>query len=299
MKILRFLIVLFSVVTGIGFTIYNVKNLALRDTTAPVITCDSDTLEVDIEAGEEELLTGMKAEDNKDGNVTDSLVVVSRSKFFEKGKLRVNYAAFDKKSNVGTYTREVIYKNYSSPRFMLSQPLRVREDDEKWDILDVVKVQDCLDGDISRLIKVKYGEYTAGEGNAGIEDVSLQVTNSAGDTVQVAMQLEFLEKDQYNLPYPKLSEYLVYTKVNQQLDLSQYITGVFSGGYEYLFAEQGGADGNIANAPMYVRENIAVSPEVDYSTPGTYPVRYTLQETNELGQVQTLGSTVMYIVVEE
>lgn len=299
MKILRFLIVLFFGVTGIGFTIYSVKNLVVKDTMAPVITCDSDILEVDIEAGEEKLLAGMKAEDNKDGDVTDSLVVVSKSKFFEKGKLRVNYAAFDKKSNVGTYTREVVYRNYTSPRFTVLEPLRVRTDNEKWNILDVVKAEDCLDGNISGLIKTQAGEYLSGEGDSGRQEIYLQVTNSAGDTVQTVVQVEILEKNQYNLPYPKLSEYLVYTKVNQQLDLSQYVTGVFDGGYEYLFAEQEEADRNAVYEPMYVRENIAVSQEVDYSAPGTYPVRYTLQETNELGQVQTLGSTVMYVVVEE
>lgn len=300
MKRLRRLIILFFGVTVIGFTMYQVKNQAVKDTEAPEILCDSDTIEVKIDATDEELMSGMTAKDNRDGDVTDSLVVVSKSKFFEKGKRRVHYAAFDSKSNVATFTREMNYTNYKSPRFSLSSPLRFSKDVSETDLLQILRAEDCLDGDISGLIKIRYGENNLEEGGSGTRDVSFQVTNSAGDTVQLETKIEFLEDEEYKLPYPKLSEYLVYTKVNKELDLSQYLKGVINGGAEYLFEEHiDDSSYGTSYGDTYEAGDVDVTPEVDYSTPGVYTVRYTLEEKDNYGDTEKLGSTTLYVVVEE
>lgn len=296
MKRLRILIILFFIATSIGFSLYYVGEQAIKDSKAPEIVCDSDNIEAGIEATDQELLEGMTAKDKRDGDVTKSLVVVSKSKFFEKGKRRVNYAAFDRNSNVATYERELTYTNYTSPHFSLTSPLRFRTDVSEMDLLEILNVTDCLDGDISRLIKVRYDNKVLEESENGTRDVSAQVTNSAGDTVKIELEMEFLNDAEYRLPYPKLSEYLVYTKVDKELDLSKYLIGVQDGGTEYLF----GKDNEYGeNEPVYEAGDVDVKPEIDYSTPGTYKVQYTLQDTVPYNGLETLGSTTLYVVVEE
>ncbi|MGN0265670.1 MAG: hypothetical protein ACI4DX_15090 [Oliverpabstia sp.] len=294
MKNLRMLIIVFFCVTAAGFAVYTMKDLAVKDTGAPVITSDTETLQVSIKADEAQMMQGLRAEDDRDGDVTDSLVVVSHSKFFEKGKVRVNYAAFDEKGNVGTYTRVLEYTDYTSPQFSIISPLRYEENQGDLQLLRKVKAEDCLDGDLSGLIKLKYdeGSYVDidEEGKAG---VTFQVTNSYGDTVQLPVKLEFLDEENWRLPYPTLSEYLVYTPVNTQVDYAEYLTGVYVGGSELLFEDtQTGEDYG------YFREDVSVSPQVDYSTPGVYPVVYTLTSSEEEGQMETLGSVTMYVAVQ-
>ncbi|MGN0334977.1 MAG: hypothetical protein ACI4DV_04845 [Lachnospiraceae bacterium] len=294
MKNLRILIIVFFCVTAAGFAVYTMKDLAVKDTGAPVITSDTETIQVSITADEAQMQQGLHAQDDRDGDVTDSLVVVSHSKFFEKGKVRVNYAAFDKKGNVGTYTRVLEYTDYTSPRFSINSPLRYEEDEGNLQLLSKVKAEDCLDGDISGLIKLKYdeGSYVDidEEGRAG---VTFQVTNSFGDTVQLPVKLEFLDEENWRLPYPTLSEYLVYTPVNTQVDYTEYLTGVYDGGSEILFE-----DTQTEEDYRYFREDVSVDPQVDYSTPGVYPVIYTLTSSDEEEETEILGSVTMYVAVQ-
>ena len=117
MRIVRIIMVVFSILAAFvfGYTLYNRR--VVDDKEAPVITADADSLMVSITATDEELLKGMKANDNLDGDITNTLVVLSKSKFISKGVLHANYAAFDSSKNVGTYTREITYVDYVSPRF--------------------------------------------------------------------------------------------------------------------------------------------------------------------------------------
>ena len=60
MRKMRILIILFFVATTALFVVYNIKNLAVEDSQAPVISCDSDTIQVSIESTEEDLLSGIR-----------------------------------------------------------------------------------------------------------------------------------------------------------------------------------------------------------------------------------------------
>lgn len=295
MKNLRILIIIFFGVTAAGFAVYKVRNLAVKDTGAPVITSDTETIQVSIQADEEQMLQGLHAEDDRDGDVADSLVVVSHSRFLEKGKVRVNYAAFDKKGNVGTYTRILEYTDYTSPEFSIISPLRYKKNEGNLQLLSKVKAEDCLDGDISGLIKLKYDEGSYVDiGEEGKTGVTFQVTNSCGDTVQLPVELEFLDEETWRLPYPILSEYLVYTAVNTQVDYEEYLTGVSVGGLELLFEdEQTGKDYG------YFSKDVSINPQVDYSSPGVYPVVYTLNVSDKEKETEKLGSVTMYVEVRE
>ncbi len=268
MRLARRLTVLLFVVTAICFGLYVTRDEMLTDKVAPVISCDSDTFEASVEAGDEELLAGMTAQDDRDGDVTASLVVVSRSKFIETGRLRVNYAAFDAQGNAATYTRTLTYSDYTSPRFALSEPLRFNASTWSYSLLNALQAEDCLDGDISNLIKYRFDDENWYYGEDGRLGVTFQVTNSAGDTVQLPLTVEVLDEEDYDLEYPELTEYLVYTSVGDELTPRSYLTAE---------AREAGT----------VRVDDSA---VDYDVPGVYEIVYTL-----VGE----GSVTLFVVVEE
>lgn len=267
MKLARWLTVLFFAVTTVFFAFYTIRNKAETDAVPPVISCASDTLEASINADEAALLEDMTAEDNRDGDVTDSLVVVSKSKFMETGKRRVNYAAFDSYGNVATYSRVLTYTDYVSPRFSLSEPLRFNANTWSYSLLDMIRAEDCIDGNISGLIKYKFDGDGLYYGEPSKTGVTFQVTNSAGDTALLPVHVEVLSEEEYAKPYPVLTKYLVYTELYQRLNPRDYLDG------RWL------ASGNVN-----------IEDQVDYTTPGVYEIVYTLT-----GQ----GSVTLYVVVEE
>ncbi|MGN0299321.1 MAG: hypothetical protein ACI4C1_09105 [Lachnospiraceae bacterium] len=294
MKTLRIAIAAFFTLTVIGYMFYSVNDAKKQDNIAPEIQCAEDTIEAGVAVSEEELLAGMTATDDKDGDVTDSLLVVSKSKFTEKGKRKVNYAAFDSHNNVSTYSRTLIYTDYVSPQFTLSEPLRYSVGTLEYGLLSKLSAFDCIDGDISGQIKLKYDGESVYYGDTGSQGIVFQVTNSAGDTVQFEAKLEILSEELYRLPYPALREYLVYTKVNVPIDASSYLSGLQSSNVINPMEDYDNPDiGYIA------RENIVIDDQTDYSTPGTYQIYYTFYQWNERDELQKQGTTTLYVIVEE
>ena len=96
----------------------------MTDHTPPVISGSGDVIQVSVEDPQEKLLEGMAAEDDRDGDVTDSLVVQEISEFDDEGKRTVHYAAVDDSGNVSYYSRVMQYTDYQAPVFSLSAPLR-------------------------------------------------------------------------------------------------------------------------------------------------------------------------------
>ena len=124
MRRLRIFIVLFSLSVFAVYAINSIQERMTSDYVPPVIHAEYDAIQSSVAVTDQELLTGMTASDNLDGDVSDSLVVVSKSKFIFRGMRRIKYAAFDKNNNVGVYERMLTYTDYVSPHFSLSQPLR-------------------------------------------------------------------------------------------------------------------------------------------------------------------------------
>ena len=86
MRRLRAAVVLLFIVSVIAFAAYQVLSRLAQDNRPPEITCDSDTLSISVESEDSELFNGVKAEDNRDGDLTDSVRVSSMSNFTEPGK---------------------------------------------------------------------------------------------------------------------------------------------------------------------------------------------------------------------
>lgn len=285
MRRLRAAVVLLFIVSVIAFAAYQVLSRLAQDNRPPEITCDSDTLSISVESEDSELFKGVKAEDNRDGDLTDSVRVSSMSNFTEPGKRTITYAVFDKANNAATMERTLEYTDYTSPKITLTEPLRFDISDmEDASLTEHMKAEDCLDGDITSQIRATYND-SAYVSQAGDYNVTVQVSNSAGDTCTVPLTVTVTDSssdEERGKYYPALSRYIVYTPVGEQVDLAALITGVTRGGSEYAFGEPGAPE-----SP----EGVSISGDVDYGTEGTYTVEYSY--TPEGGVTATTRLTVV------
>ena len=289
MKRLRLLIILFSVVVFVIFGINQVRESMTSDYVPPVITAEYDAIQSSVQVTDQELLTGMKATDNLDGDVSDSLFVVSKSKFILRGTRRIGYAAFDKNNNVATYSRMLTYTDYVSPHFSLSQPLHFLEGNSNQDYLKNVRASDCLDGNITSQIRITFGDTVSAGSTVSSRSIHLQVTNSAGDTATLDLDALIEDYDTYYVQAPALTDYLIYTGVGTKPVYSSLLDGVISGDRTKEFKD--------TNFDPYTDISISDA-SVDYNSPGTYTVNFQLSRVLKDGTRETLGSTDLIVVVE-
>lgn len=286
----RTIITAFFLCVFVVFAIYRVRLLLVSDSMAPVITAETDSIEASVSITDEELLKGMTALDNKDGDVTDTLVIVSRSKFIKKGTLRINYAAFDKSNNVGTYTRELTYTDYESPKFSIKEPLRWMNGDSRQNYLENIRAVDCISGDITRQIMYTLGDKRMVSDKASVQTLNLQVTNSAGDTSLLELEISFDDYETYYTPAPHLSNYLMYIKVGEKPNYRALLNGVWAGGMTSSFEESGYSPDSDVQID---------SSRVKSKEPGVYSVYYRLSRTRPDGSREILGLAKLTVIVEE
>lgn len=243
-----------------------IKTSSLKDTDGPEITMDQDSISVNIGCTNEELLAGITAVDKKDGDVTDSLVVQDMSNFIEKGRRQITVAAFDQDHNVTKATREVVYKDYTSPRFSLEEPLRFALNGS-YIISSQFKVQDCLDGDLSGEVTITT-DSSFDTSMSGECTVTFQVSNSAGDVVELPLTVEYYDTAEDSAaPKVELSDYLVYLKTGDQIDPMDYVDGIIKGGTFWEMDER---------SNPYDEDDIEITNPVDTSVPGVYEISYTI-----------------------
>lgn len=291
MRKLRVIVCLAFVASCAVFAGNNIKARMFEDHEAPVITCEDDTVMLSV-AGEqdEELMKGIKAEDNRDGDLTDAVRVASMSHFISPGKRTVTYVVFDSSNQVGMLERTVQYTDYTSPKIRMTEPLRMSLTDlGKASLSEHMTASDCLDGDLTNQIRITLndGIYS---GAAGTYSVTVQVSNSAGDVCALPLDLvvtDSADAQESLKQYPVLSEYIVYTKVGQAIDPMAYIKGIEQNGAVYTYAE----NGDVLAGTL---EAIAVTANVDYSKAGVYTVDYAFTAVGAPTAV-----TRMYVVVEE
>ena len=281
MRLVRIIVLMLFSVTAVFYAFHTATVKLTSDNVPPVITVDSDELFVSVSVTDEELLEGMHAEDDKDGDVTSSMVVVSRLDFIQKGTLKVNYAAFDSSNNVATYTRIVTYTDYRSPRFTVTKPFRFSDTEDSATALSKVRANDVLDGDLTTDIRITYGE------NEGIKyPVVLEVTNSAGDSAIVSVNVYLEDRMSLSIPSVALDEYIVYTDVGESIDPEDNVIGTYQNSTIYPFTET-----SLYNIDYVTWDDSGV----DYNTPGEYIIKYTLW--NEFDEA--LNETELYVIVEE
>lgn len=286
MRKIRLAVVGVFILSLIAFIVFNIVNKVTTDSTPPVITSESDSVTVSVAAEESELLAGLTATDDEDGDLTGEIMISSMSNFTEPGKRTVSYIVFDASNNASTLTRNLEYTDYTAPQIKLTQPLRYGLNEmEDASLTENMSVQDCLDGDITQQIRATFndGSYIAMAGECGI---TVQVSNSAGDTCSVPLTVTVTDPaEESGKYYPMLSDYIVYAPVGGYVDLTSLLIGLENSSTQYLFA-----DAN-PSAPGGI-ESVAIGGAVDYNTPGTYTVDY--QFTSASGAT---GTTKLAVVV--
>ena len=290
MRRLRIMILIFFIAVAGIFAFTTVRERLTSDASAPVITAESETLTVSVDSTDEDLLSGMTATDNLDGDVTGTLTVVSKSKFITTGTLKVNYAAFDENNNVGVYSREVTYSDYISPRFSISEPLRFIDGDSNNDYLQNISVDDCLDGNITQKIRITFGETTTVDENVSSQSANLMVTNSAGDNAVLPITLQFDDYRSYSVQAPALTDYVMYVKAGTRPDLRSNVAGIWASGRVTEFRD----------STAFSLSDVSINDsDVFYSSPGVYTAVYQLHRQERDGSRTRLGSNTLIIVVEE
>ncbi|MDO4617460.1 MAG: DUF5011 domain-containing protein [Lachnospiraceae bacterium] len=272
-RVLSVLVFLFSLAL---FGFFRIKHSRIDDSIAPRISMESETIEISVEDGDEAILSGVTASDSNDGDVSDTLIVESMGQFLSPGRRNVTVAAFDSASNVAKETRQVIYTDYTSPVFSLSEPLRFPVNTSS--ILDYVTVTDVLDGDLTNQIKVSQSSYVDTSVADDYETV-LTVTNSAGDTVKLPCTVTIYDTAVTSgAPVIELSEYLIYVSPGTKINAWDYITSVSIRGTQYTKAE----DGNLYSPDMsqsLTKSDFSIKGDVDTDTEGTYEYTYKITDS--------------------
>lgn len=235
MKIIRMVLGILCILCLTGAVIYVLESRKNADTEGPVLKAASDTLTVSIEDEEDKLYKDIAATDDRDGNVSDSIMAegISKKNGSEANEFEITYVAFDRSSNFGILSRNLVYTDYRKPHFAFLQELRFPEN-QPVSLLDYITADDCIDGDVTPFITVDGAEKLQGQPASGIYDCTLSVTNSVGDTADLPIQVEIYE-DSYDersfRPYVVLTDYLIYHPKGEDLDLTRLIAHVQDQGY--------------------------------------------------------------------
>lgn len=287
MRRLRILIVLFFVAACAIYGVHTVRGKMTADNNAPVISMESNLLEVGQGATDEDLLVGVTAMDAESGDISDRIQVASISKFQNDGTRVIKYIVFDEAEKVGQAERTLIYKDYVSPRIYIKQPLRFDVEDYYKEMEKLqITAEDYIDGDISNKVRMSFenDNFKVGEEYP----ITFQVNNSAGDTCLVTLKFQVLDNAKEGGKfYPLLSDYVIYIKQGKRVDASSYLQGISNGTQTYIFGEEG--------TPWNIDENqVEIDSNVDYNKPGVYTVEYTYTTRENVS-----ATSVLYVVVEE
>lgn len=254
------------------------------DTTGPVITVDEELLEISVEDPEEALMQGVTAVDDRDGDVTDGMLVESVYGINGDNLATVTYAAFDKAGNVSKVQRQVRYVDYESPRFELYDTLCF-PGGSGFDLLDYVGAVDVLEGDIRRRVRATLVSDTKSISEIGTHQVRFQVTNSLGDTVEVVLPVEVYDPDWYSAEVV-LNEYLIYLDKGDSFDAEDYLQTFVVRGEDIDVSRR-------------VPEDVycSITGQVNTGVPGVYVVSYTLSKNENL--VTFTGQSKLIVIVQE
>ena len=272
------------VVTLLIFGAYRIYARHITDNVAPKITVDETggMLQVSVLDPEDVLLQGVTAQDARDGDVTPSIIIESVGSINDNAQVVVVYAAFDRAGNVAKTRRTIQYTDYQPPRFTLSAPM-IFAYGSRFDALECVGAQDQLDGDISRRVKAILLDNTTITAE-GIHDVQFWVTNSLGDTEELAIPVEVYDPDLYTARLT-LTDYLAYVPVGSTFTARDYLNE-----FTLLNESVSLTDG----LPESLR--LQTDGTVDTQTPGVYPISYRVSRT--IGERTYTGYSKLIVVVE-
>lgn len=272
MQHLRIITILIFVVACavLCWTLYTVAG---QDTLAPVITDSVGDLHLQVSYDSPLLTQGLSATDDRDGDLTDRILVERVSRFSQPGVCQVSYVVFDSNNNFCRYQRTVTYDDYTPPRLHLELPLMYSRG-EQISILDRLKLYDCLDGDITHALKLEASNVP--DDANGVYEIELYATNNYGDSIYAKIPLN-IGVYSADAPRIKLTQYLAYIKAGQAFSPLSYVEAVED-----------------ITGTAIPTEQVKVTVMVDPTTPGYGQVCYEVTDARGV-----TGITYLTVIVED
>ncbi|MDM8236734.1 immunoglobulin-like domain-containing protein [[Ruminococcus] torques] len=275
MRIVRIILIVVSILSLGIFGISELIRFSGRDTEAPEITSDRDVLEIPCEYTQEQLMEGLSAEDETDGDLTSEIIAGSFSRFINTGECNLTYVVFDSSDQPATLTRKVRFTDYHPPRFTLTEPLVFSEQEGSYTTaMERLGASDQLDGDLKEWITQT--DTDVNYQRVGTYTMSVEVSNSFGDTSSAALPVHVVSAENRRVDIA-LTSGIVYISAGESLDPSAYISGVTA------------ADGSSLDPSAVTAESA-----VDTNTPGCYEVHYQVFDAGG-----NTGETWLTVIVEE
>ncbi len=276
MKILKLLVVVLTVLVVATSIVLDIAMPADRN--APEIVFSAgDVIEAEVDITDEELLSYVTAYDEKDGDLTDKIVLTRKNFFIAPSVCSIVYTVCDSDNNVTTIQKALHYTNYRSPRFVFMNDYTFPSGVD-YNVSKYVSANDAIDGDISNYVKLISPEFSS---TVGTYPMTMKVSNNMGDSSSITINAIVVNNYNYNLRI-RLTNYITYLKVNDEVDFSSYIYGFL----------------NKTNQKYETSDIVIDSSAVDMSKPGTYDVFYYLYE-GQGDQKEELTMTRLVVVVEE
>lgn len=270
MRVLRGSVLVLFIIVFAAFSFIFVREKLTSDKTLPVIKVEGEIIDVSLKATDEELLKGISAYDEKDGDLTNEIIIESVSRFIEPGVSRVTYAVCDNDKNIATATRKIRYKDYKSPRFSLSEALCYSVY-ETPNLKKAIKVTDSLAGDITADMILTSEDYT--KSVTGVFTINARVTTAKGDTATLDIPL-IVEDRSDAAPEIKLKKYLIYADKGSEIDFEDYLVEA------------------IDSDDRDITDDVTIETKINMKKEGTYLVHYYAEDRND-----NKGHTVLVVVV--
>ena len=294
MKRSHLIIIILFFISAVLFGITQFLEYKRNAGSPPEISMDSATLEGPVNVSDEELLAGLEAWDEEDGDLTDQLLVEYFSRFVGRGRRTVTIGVADSQGKVTEVTRNLVYIDYKSPEFGLTAPLQLPITKCE-DPLALLTASDIIDGDISNNIEIysipaEYGD------NPGDYEVVFAVSNSAGDKVTLPVTVSVYDaKETQGTPTIGLSEYLVNVKKGDKIDPWDYVVEAEYERTRYE-REEGGSTLYATNGKTDEDDNVLrlskgdfnIANTVDWNEEGVYEIQYRLEDESGRIGVQRL-----------
>ena len=283
MKRLNTLLLMILAAAFVLFGCYHIWVHNRLDTVGPELIVDEGLLEISVKDEADVLLTGIRALDERDGDVTSSILVESVYGIDQNNMTTVTYAAFDRAGNVSKTQRQVRYVDYEHPRFRLYGSLTFSYG-SGFDLLEYLGAQDVIEGDIRRRVHATLISDTKSIEAEGRHQVKLQVTNSLGDTSELVVPVEVFDPEWYAADV-QLSDYLIYLDRGSRFDARSYLE-------EFIFR------GEPIDMTRGTPEGVSVEIDngVNMNEPGVYEVSYILSKSLNMNMYS--GIAKLIVVVE-
>lgn len=275
MRTLKTILCIATALSVLAFALAIYYTQFYKDVVPPEIRMDADVITVSAADGDEALLRGVTATDNRDGDITGAVLVDGVSQLTGPNAARVRYIVFDAAENAATASRTVVYSDYEAPRVFILQPLIYNVGDTIA-LRGRVIARDCLEGNITDRIRISSKDLS--NRAAGVYHLTIWVMNKLGDVSTVTVPV-IVREDDPAAPVVELKSYLTYLARGEEFDPKAYFQSYYDS-----------ADSRARN----YYDHLEVSGEVDTDTPGTYEVAYSATNSDGL-----TGQAILTVVVEE